>query len=295
MTTAGGKMRAKIRTHLRIGNQAAREAAAELLSTFVMMTFGLGSVAQVVLGRKEYGQNLSINLSFGFGVTMGIHVAGGVSGAHMNTSVSLTNCILGNLPWRKLPLYALAQCLGSFLAAVVVYCLYHEALLDYCGGNLTVTGPCATAGIFATYPAPYLSIGGGFVDQVIGTAALLLCILAINDKRNSPALNGTQGLLVGILVALIGMSMGMNSGYAINPARDLPPRIFTAMAGWGLEVFWAGNNWWWVPVVAPFVGSVIGAFIYKLLIELHHPPEPEETKCQLSKDIQDNDVMCQHM
>ncbi|XP_069482966.1 aquaporin-7-like isoform X2 [Ambystoma mexicanum] len=249
MTTAGGKMRAKIRTHLRIGNQAAREAAAELLSTFVMMTFGLGSVAQVVLGRKEYGQNLSINLSFGFGVTMGIHVAGGVS----------------------------------------------EALLDYCGGNLTVTGPCATAGIFATYPAPYLSIGGGFVDQVIGTAALLLCILAINDKRNSPALNGTQGLLVGILVALIGMSMGMNSGYAINPARDLPPRIFTAMAGWGLEVFWAGNNWWWVPVVAPFVGSVIGAFIYKLLIELHHPPEPEETKCQLSKDIQDNDVMCQHM
>ncbi|XP_069073990.1 aquaporin-7-like [Pleurodeles waltl] len=292
--TAAGTMRAKVRKCLRIKNQTVREAMAEMLSTFVMMSFGLGSVAQVVLGRKEFGQYLSINLSFGFGVTMGILVAGGVSGAHMNTSVSLTNCILGNLPWRKLPVYALAQCVGSFLAAAVIFSLYYEALINYCGGNLTVTGPCATASIFSTYPEPYLSLGGGFVDQVIGTAALLLCIMAINDQRNNPALNGTQALLVGILVVLIGMAMGMNSGYAINPARDLPPRIFTAIAGWGLEVFWAGNNWWWVPVVAPMVGSVTGALIYTLFIELHHPPEAsKESKCPETKDSHNTDIMCQ--
>ncbi|XP_063780076.1 aquaporin-7-like isoform X2 [Pseudophryne corroboree] len=200
-------------------------------------TFGLGAVAQVVLGKNAFGQYLSINLSFGIGVTMGIHVAGGVTGAHMNCAVSLTNCILGKLPWRKLPVYMLSQIVGAFLAAMVVYFLYYEALYKYCGGNLVVTGPNETASIFATYPQPYLSIGGGFLDQVIGTAALLLCILAINDRRNNAALDGTQAVVVGLLVTVIGMSMGMNSGYAINPARDLGPRLFTAAAGWGVEVF----------------------------------------------------------
>ncbi|KAM4809943.1 aquaporin-7 [Rhinophrynus dorsalis] len=265
----------KIRRGISIRNRWAREAMAELLSTFVMMVFGLGSVAQVVLGKKQFGQYLSINLSFGLGVTMGIHVAGGVSGGHMNCAVSLTNCILGNLPWKKLPLYVVSQMLGSFLAAAVVYCLYYEALYNYCGGNFTVTGPLQTASIFATYPEPYLSIGGGFLDQVIGTGALLLCILAINDKKNSPALDGTHAVVIGLLVTVIGMSMGMNSGYAINPARDLAPRFFTAIAGWGLEVFRAGHYWSWVPVVAPLVGSLTGAFLYKLLVGLHHQSDED--------------------
>ncbi|XP_069603617.1 aquaporin-7-like isoform X3 [Ranitomeya imitator] len=227
----------KIRSAISIRNHWVREAMAELLSTFIMMTFGLGAVAQVVLGKNAFGQYLSINLSFGIGVTMGIHVAGGVSGAHMNCAVSLTNCVLGKLPWRKLPVYMISQIAGAFLAAVIVYFLYYEALYNYCKGNFTVTGPLETASIFATYPQPYLTIGGGFLDQVIGTGALLLCILAINDKKNNSALDGTQAVVVGLLVTVIGMSMGMNSGYAINPARDLGPRLFTAAAGWGLEVF----------------------------------------------------------
>ncbi|XP_053304351.1 aquaporin-7-like [Spea bombifrons] len=268
----------KIHGAISIRNRWAREALAELLATFVMMLFGLGAVAQVVLGKKQFGQYLSINLSFGFGVTMGIHVAGGVSGAHMNCAVSLTNCVLGRLPWRKLPVYVMAQMLGAFLAAAVVFCLYYEALNNYTGGNFTVSGPLATASIFATYPEPYLTIGGGFLDQVIGTGALLLCILAINDKKNSPALDGTHALLVGLLVTVIGMSMGMNSGYAINPARDLGPRVFTAMAGWGMEVFRAGNYWCWVPIVAPLVGGLTGAFLYQLLVALHHQPKEEDKK-----------------
>ncbi|KAG8456868.1 hypothetical protein GDO86_002600 [Hymenochirus boettgeri] len=231
------KILSKIHRVISIRNQWVREGLAELLATFVMMMFGLASCAQVVLGKHQFGQYLSINLSFGIGVTMGMHVAGGVSGAHMNCAVSLTNCVLGNLQWKKLPIYVLGQILGAFLAAVVVYCLYAEALYTYSGGNLTVTGPLETASIFATYPQPYLSIGGGFLDQVIGTGALLLCILAIIDRKNSPALKGTEALVVGLLVTVIGMSMGMNSGYAINPARDFGPRIFTAIAGWGIEVF----------------------------------------------------------
>ncbi|XP_066458732.1 aquaporin-7-like [Eleutherodactylus coqui] len=274
----------KIRSAISIRNLWVREAMAELLSTFVMMTFGLAAVAQVVLGKNAFGQYLSINLSFGIGVTMGIHVAGGVSGAHMNCAVSLTNCVVGKLPWRKLPVYMISQITGAFLAAVVVYFLYYEALFEYCKGNFTATGPLETASIFATYPQPYLSIGGGFLDQVIGTGALLLCILAINDKKNNAALDGTQAVVVGLLVTVIGMSMGMNSGYAINPARDLGPRLFTAAAGWGLEVFSAGNYWCWVPIVAPMVGGLTGAFLYKLLVGLHHQPNVEEKKmCEMEK------------
>nr|XP_006004792.2 PREDICTED: aquaporin-7 isoform X1 [Latimeria chalumnae] len=271
----GRKVVAKVKTFLRIKNKTLREALAEVLGTFIMMLFGLGSVAQVIIGGGKNGEYLSINLSFAMGVTMGIHMAGGVSGAHLNTAVSFTMCILGKLCWRKLPIYTLAQFFGSFLAAGLVYFLYYDALHEYCGGNLTVTGPKATAEIFSTYPAPYLTLSNGFLDQVVGTAVLLIGILAINDQKNNPALNGTQGLSVGLLVLVIGMSMGMNCGYAINPARDLPPRIFTAIAGWGLEVFRAGNNWWWVPIVAPLVGSVIGACIYQIFIEGHHKPEPE--------------------
>ncbi|XP_068107918.1 aquaporin-7-like isoform X2 [Hyperolius riggenbachi] len=259
------------------------------------LLFGLGSVAQVVLGKKEYGQYFSINLSFGIGVTMGIHVAGGVSGAHMNWAVSLTNCVLGKLPWKKLPLYMVSQIAGAFLAAVVVYFLYYEALYNYCGGNFTVTGEKETASIFATYPQPYLSTGGGFLDQVVGTAALMLCLLAIGDKKNSPALGGTQAVVAGLLVTVIGMSMGMNSGYAINPARDLGPRLFTAAAGWGLEVFTAGNYWCWIPIVAPLVGSLTGAFLYKLLVGIHFQADQDDITLQDMEKGNTEMVNCEYM
>ncbi|KAL7844120.1 hypothetical protein SRHO_G00226590 [Serrasalmus rhombeus] len=249
----------------------ARVGLAETLSTFVMMVFGLGSVAQVVTGGGLFGDYLSINLGFGLGVAMGVHIGGKVSGAHMNAAVSFTMCVLGRLGWKMLPLYVAAQLLGSFFAAGTVFILYYDAIYHYCEGNFTVSGPKATAGIFATYPAPYISTHAGFLDQVLGTAMLLLCLTALADQRNQPAPSGGEPVAVGALVLLIGVSMGSNSGYAINPTRDLGPRIFTAFAGWGSEVFRAGNAWWWVPVVAPLVGGVTGALIYKALVELLHP------------------------
>ncbi|KAJ8287251.1 hypothetical protein GJAV_G00049390 [Gymnothorax javanicus] len=205
---------------------------------------------------------------------MGVHIAGKVSGAHMNAAVSLTMCVFGRLAWKMFPVYVVGQMLGSFMAAGTVFSVYYDAIFQYCGGNFTVTGSKATAGIFATYPAPYLSIPAGFLDQVLGTALLLLCIMALSDQRNQPAQPGAEPLSVGLLVLLIGISMGSNSGYAINPSRDLPPRVFTALAGWGPEVFRAGHCWWWVPLTAPLIGGVIGASIYKLFVELHHPTPP---------------------
>ena len=139
-----------------------------------------------------------------------------------------------------------------------------------------MTGPHATAGIFATYPQDFLSnVPGGLVDQIVGTALLVLVILALGDKRNAAPEGGYGPVLVGALVVLIGMTFGYNAGYAINPARDLGPRLFTAVAGWGSEVFRAGNHWWWVPIVGPCVGGVLGGAVYDALITRHHPPESQ--------------------
>ncbi|TMS18325.1 Aquaporin-3 [Larimichthys crocea] len=216
-----------------IRNQLVRECLAECLGVYVLILFGCGSVAQVTTTQDKKGQYLSINLGFALGVTFGVFVSRGVSGAHLNPAVSLSLCFLGRHSWIKLPFYIFFQVLGAFLAAATVGLQYYDAIQAYSGGELTVTGPTATAGIFSTYPADYLSVWGGVMDQVIGTAALLLCVLALGDQRNSSIPHYLQPVLVGAAVLVIGVSMGSNSGYALNPARDLGPRIFTFVAWLG--------------------------------------------------------------
>ncbi|KAM4876826.1 aquaporin-7 isoform 1-T1 [Thomomys bottae] len=264
---------ARIKAVLR--KKMVREFLAEFLSTYVMMVFGLGSVAHNVLTNQKQGSYLGVNLGFGFGVTMGVHMAGSISGAHMNAAVTFTSCALGRVPWKKFPVYVLGQCLGSFMAAATTYMLFYTAIQDFSGGLLTVSGPKATAGIFATYLPGHMTLWRGFLDEVFLTGMLQLCLFAITDKKNNPALSGTEALVTGILICLIGVSLGMNSGYAINPSRDLPPRFFTFMAGWGRQVFSAGDNWWWVPVVAPPLGAYIGGIVYLIFTGCDSSQEPQ--------------------
>lgn len=111
----------------------------------------------------------------------------------------------------------------------------------------------------------------------IGTAALIVCILAIVDKWNTPVPNGLEAFTVGFTVLVIGLSMGFNSGYAVNPARDLGPRLFTSLAGWGTEVFTAGNYWFWIPIFAPLLGSILGILVYQLMIGIHFEPKEQSS------------------
>ncbi|XP_018108517.1 aquaporin-9 isoform X2 [Xenopus laevis] len=217
-------------------------------------------------------------------VTIAVYVAGGVSGGHINPAVSFAMCLTGRLKWAKFPFYVSAQFLGAIAGSAAVFGIYYDAIYNYTGGILTVDGPNATAYIFATYPMPYLSILGGFADQVTSTALLLIGVFAIFDNKNLGTPKGLEPIAVGLLILLLGLSLGMNSGCAMNPARDLGPRIFTAMAGWGMEVFTSGNNWWWVPVVGPMVGAAIGAFIYVLCIEAHYSNDMEDTHNSLEAD-----------
>jgi MIP family channel proteins len=254
-----------------MSRQTLREAAAEFLGTFMLIVFGVGVVAQVVLSHHSAGEPLSINLGWGLAVTMGILVAGGVSGAHLNPAVTLALAVHRGFAWSKVLPYVVAQLAGAMVASALVFVTYYDAINHFDHGVREVAGPLGTAGIWATYPQEFLSpFPGGFIDQVVGTALLMMVIFAVNDEKNMAIPSMLGPLFVGATVLLIGMTYGYNSGYAINPARDFGPRLFTAMAGWGEQVFTAGDHWWWVPIVAPCIGAVLGGWIYDLLIFKRH-------------------------
>uniref|UniRef100_A0A8B9TGA6 Aquaporin-3 n=1 Tax=Anas platyrhynchos TaxID=8839 RepID=A0A8B9TGA6_ANAPL len=235
----------------------------------LMHLFGCGSVAQIVLSRGTHGGFLTVNLAFGFAVMLGILISGR---GHLNPAVTFAMCFLAWEPWIKLPIYALAQTLGAFLGAGIVFGFYYVAIWAFGNNQLYVTGQNATAGIFATYPSQHLNVVNGFFDQFIGTASLIVCVLAIVDPYNNPVPMGLEAFTVGFVVLLIGTSMGFNSGYAVNPARDFGPCLFTAIDGWGSEVL--VSQWWWVPVVAPFLGAVAGVMVYQLMTGYHDEPSP---------------------
>ncbi len=238
------------------------ELIAEFLGTFVLIMLGTGVVAMVVLfptttpGEVIHGGFTNITLGWGLGVTMGIYVAGKISGAHLNPAVTLALAIFRGFPWKKVLPYSIAQVAGAFVAAALVYRNYLPAFhqLD---PRLE-----RTAGIFTTFPAFPSLPQAGFLDQVIGTALLLLFIFAITDEFNMPPGANMTPLMIGLVVVAIGMSFGAMHGYAINPARDLGPRLFTVLAGFSNNGITDGNRVWWVPVLAPLIGGVLGAAVY---------------------------------
>lgn len=248
-----------------------RAALAEFFGTFILIAFGTGVVAQTVLSGQTAGSALSIHLCWGLAVVFGVYAAGGVSGAHLNPAVTLALAVRRGFPWSRVGPYVAAQVAGAFFGALVVYVTYREALMAFDEGVRQIAGPLGTAGIFATYPAPYLSTFGGFIDQVVGTALLIAGVFFLTDDRNAPPPQGLPPVLVGMLVMAIGMAFGVNAGYAINPARDFGPRLFTAMAGWGPGVFTAAHGWWWVPIVAPCLGGLLGGYFYDVCVRDRHP------------------------
>jgi len=267
-----------------------REAAAEFLGTFILIVFGLGVVAQNVLSGGDNGSYLAINLGWGLAVMLGVYASGGVSGAHLNPAVTVALAVRGDFPARKIAPFVVAQTAGAFAASALVFVTYREAFAAFDGGVRQILGEQGTAGIFATYPQPFLSITGGFIDQVVGTMLLMASILALTDQRNNPTPAWLTPVIVGGIVVAIGVAFGFNAGYAINPARDLGPRLFTAVGGWGGQVFSAANGWWWVPVVAPCLGAVAGVFVYDLLITRHHPPAPPATAYSVTSSPSSDDT-----
>lgn len=241
------------------------ELAAEFLGTFVLIAFGGGVVAMTQLfghgqpGEIVNGGYTNITVCWGLAVTMGIYIAGKISGAHLNPAVTVTLAVFRGFPWSRVIPYCLVQVAGAFLGAALVFWNYLPAFHKFDPGLEK------TAGVFTTFPAFPEMLGAGFLDQVIGTALLLLMIFAITDERNQPPAI-LQPLMVGLVVVAVGMSYGGLHGYAINPARDFGPRLFTVLAGFKNNGLTDGGGIWWVPVVAPLIGGVIGGGLYDLAI-----------------------------
>jgi glycerol uptake facilitator protein len=293
------------------------EFLSEYLGTFVLIAFGDGVVAMAVAALNQSGRaqtNHTIFLASGdwllitwgwcVAVVLGIYVAGGVSGAHINPAVTIALAVRRGFPWTKVPYYIFAQVSGAFTAAALVYLNYKDAIKGYEHATGAVRGQAssiASYSIFATFPAPYFHNNiGPFIDEAIGTALLVGIVLAVIDALNLPPKGNLAPWIIGIIVAGIGMSYGANSGYAINPARDFGPRLLAYAAGWkgiafpGNYSFKGGHHigtYWWVPIAAPIVGGIIGALVYDFFINhvlraREEPPAPDvETRGEVVEEL----------
>ena len=253
-------------------NNLSAELMAELIGTMVLILFGDGVVAMVVLfgkgvpGEIVHGGYTNITLGWGLAVTMGVYIAGKISGAHINPAVTIALACFGGFPWRKVVPYILVQVLGAFLGAALVYWNYLPAF------HATDPGLDHTAGVFTTFPAFPEIPSAGLLDQTIGTALLLLMILAITDERNQAPGANLAPVLIGAVVVAVGISFGGMHGYAINPARDFGPRLWTVVAGFKNNGLTDGGYVFWVPIVGPILGGIIGAAVYQLGIRRFLPP-----------------------
>ncbi|ETN36499.1 uncharacterized protein HMPREF1541_08777 [Cyphellophora europaea CBS 101466] len=251
-----------------------REPFSEFFGVFILILFGDGVVAQVILSNFERGDYQSISWGWGLGVMLGVY-ASGISGAHINPAVTFANCIFRRFPWRKFPVYMLAQTLGAMCAAAVVYGNYKSAIDTYEGGAGIRTVPGysdhASAGIFCTYPAPFMTRTGMFFSEFIASTILMFMIYALKDDGNLGA-----GPLVplGLFFVIfgIGACFGWETGYAINFARDFGPRLVSYMIGYGPEVWRAGGYYFWIPMVAPFCGCSFGGWLYDMFLYTGESP-----------------------
>ena len=203
-----------------------RQFLAEMLGTFLLVLFGDGAIAQYVFLEQGAGHRnfISVALGYGFALMIGILVSGGVSGGHLNPAVTLALACVKKCRWLQVPVYWLAQYLGALLGAAVLFGIYADAINAYGGKDFPTDGLSpGNAGIFASYPNAVASDVTLIFDQALGTACLLIIILAVTDGRNMKVSSGLVPLLIGLGLAAIHISLAFNAGCAINPARDLSP------------------------------------------------------------------------
>jgi len=241
---------------------------AEFLGTFILVLFGNGAIAQLM---GQGGQPF-IHIAFGYGLalTLGILISGEVTGGHLNPAVTLALATIKKCKWNQVLVYWAAQYSGAFLASALLYGTYYDFIIHQENATAETNSTLyESAGIFATYPGAFgPSTGILFLDQLLGTALLLIIILSVNDKHNK---TGLAPLYIGLGLTAIHLSFALNAGCAINPARDFSPRLFTLIV-FGKETFTNANYFFWIPWLIPHVGGIVGAHVYYYLVEHHAPP-----------------------
>ncbi|KAK4701973.1 hypothetical protein P7C70_g4252, partial [Phenoliferia sp. Uapishka_3] len=232
---------------------------AEFLGTFILVVWGEGTQAQVVAARKEPSDYLSVAWGWGVGFMLAIYVSSGISGGHINPAVTIALCLFRRFHWSKVPGYIFAQLLGGFLGGGVIFGIYYNPLhsLDNFDAVLT-TGP---ASLTPTVVATFFSV-------FIGAALLMGAIAAFTDTGNNPATPGLTPLLLGLVMVGIASSFGYQTGFVLNPARDLGPRLFLWLTGSSRHELWIDESAYgiWTPAIGATTGAIFGIFLYDLLI-----------------------------
>lgn len=259
-------------------DRMSKEFIGELFGTFILILLGDGVVANVGLAPRtappSYNWN-TITFGWAFAVIIAVYVSGGVSGAHINPAVTIALAFKRDFPWKKVIPYIIAQMIGAFLGALGVYLVYHDGLVAAGMPNVWCTGP---GGVFGeAYWGAAVAHGDGTsysllnasVAEIIGTATLLWGVLASGDAKNLGLKDNLGVWIVGGVVLAVGMSLGGPSGYAINPARDLGPRIFGTLVG--TKGLFDGMYWLVAPVIAPIIGGIIGIYTYDWFVSANLP------------------------
>lgn len=255
----------------------AGECIAEFMGTMILVLFGLGTLATFALfTRIGLGNSptpfayewILVSLGWGLAIMLGMYIAGTISGAHINPAVTLAMAMRRSFPWRKVLPYWAAQILGAFIAAVVIYLIYRGPIDNYIVkntlGGVPIRDTLHSVGtVFYTDRQPFVGHFGAFCNEFVATALLVGLIFAIVDIRNQPVKANLNPLIIGLLLAAIAMALGVNTGFAVNPARDFGPRLWMAMVFSGASF---ANDYWWIPIVAPLLGGVAGAYIYDFTI-----------------------------
>jgi glycerol uptake facilitator protein len=260
------------------------EMISEAMAMFIIIALGDSAACMFTLyDPSPYKQAYwGVCIAWGLAVTIAIYVTGAVSGTHANPAVTLSLAVFRGFSWKKVIPYCAAQVVGAFLGAAVVYLMFSPVIDHFNAVNhLTRAGDGGAAGVFFTHPGLAITPMHALMDEIILTAFLMLGIFAITEEWNTVAPMANSGaLIIGLLVALIGASAGYLEAWALNPARDFGPRLFAFLAGWGPKALPSPDNYWWVPIVGPLIGGLVGAGAYQWLIRPYLPPRGERREQQ---------------
>jgi len=250
------------------------ELLSEAIAVFIIIAFGDSVAAMYTLYSPSpyQGAYWGVCIAWGLSVTMAIYATGSVSGTHANPAVTLALAMYRKFPWSKVVPYCVSQVVGGFVGAALVYQLYGPVINHFNAAQHLTRAAGGSAGVFFTHPGLAITPAHAFVDQIILTAFLIFGIFAITEQYNEMAPKANSGaFMIGLLVALIGASMGYLEAWAINPARDFGPRVFCFFTGWGSSAFPSPENYWWVPILGPLLGGAVGGAAYQYLIRPYLP------------------------
>ena len=250
------------------------ELLSEAVAMAIILTIGDSVACMYTLYDPSPYQTAywGVCITWGLAVTVAIYTTGSVSGCHANPAVTLALALYRGFAWRKVLPYCAAQVVGGFCGAALMYALFKPVIDAFNQLHHLSRAGGGAAGVFFTHPGLAVTPVHAFTDEIILTALLIFGIFAITEQYNEQAPGANSGaLIIGLLIAAIGASAGFLEAWALNPARDLGPRLFAFMAGWGPAALPSPQHFWWVPIAGPLCGGVVGGGAYQVCIHRFLP------------------------